>query len=98
MRVWRLDGSGQRSIQVDRWGAKFERQDNGILATQVREDGPLYLRGMRQGDVITRLRLPKRVNDDVTVESVVDPDKMLSALVTHSSDAMIAFRLSPRDG
>lgn len=91
VRVWRLDGNSPRSIQIDRWGAEFEPQGGEVVATRVREDGPLYLRGMRQGDVITRLRLPKRVDGEVKVEPVNDPVQILAALADNSTDAMVAF-------
>lgn len=94
VRIWRLDGSSERVVHVDRWGATFDRQENGITIASIREDGPLYLKGMRRGDLITRVRLPKRVNADVIVEPISDPDKMLTALTSHSIDEMVAIDYS----
>ena len=64
VRIWKLEGLGtDRSI--DRWGATFEAQDGSVIVQSVRNDGPLYFRGVRQGDEITSLTW-RQPNQDAT--------------------------------
>ncbi|MGI9474060.1 MAG: caspase family protein [Rubripirellula sp.] len=48
--IWNLQELFTASKSVNRWGTEFEIEDVQLFATQVREAGPLYFRGVRSGD------------------------------------------------
>ena len=92
VRVWPLDASAtKRDAQIDRWGATFRVENDELIADSVMPAGPLYLRGVRAGDVITRLRIPKYVNSAVTIEDVDDRPAMLRVLNDHPIDNLLGF-------
>ncbi len=53
--VWNLQDLFTASKSVNRWGADFEIDGGQLIARNVREDGPLYFRGVREGDVLQQL-------------------------------------------
>ena len=56
VRVWPLNEVHGEEALVNRWGARFEIRGDELQVAAIREDGPLYFRGVHQGDVIRRLR------------------------------------------
>ena len=92
VRIWPLNAQEKdRDGQWDRWGAKFLVRDDQLLVTTVDAAGPLYLRGIRAGDVITRLRIPRFVGNVVQVDDVVGNNAMLRTLDTHPADRLLGF-------
>ena len=59
----------------------------------MREDGPLYFRGVRTGDVIQRLRWATDLDaaGNVQYQSAEAPDAMLKALRELPWDTVVAF-------
>jgi WD40 repeat protein len=55
IRVWNLTGFAKDSETVNRWGAEFELQNGQLVVQSIREDGPIYFRGVRAADTITAL-------------------------------------------
>lgn len=93
IRVWPLAELDRDEVLVNRWGALFEVQDGQLIATSVREDGPLYFRGVRSGDSVQRLRWATGLNADGNVEyqSAEAPAAMLQALRDLSWETVVAF-------
>ncbi|MHB8974164.1 MAG: hypothetical protein ACYC3X_01930 [Pirellulaceae bacterium] len=92
IRVWPLNGLHVAEELVNRWGASFEILGDELQIASIRQDGPLYFRGMRQGDVIRRLRWPASDprNAIQQKESSVAAD-MLGTLRDQSWDTLVAF-------
>ncbi len=57
IRFWKLDDAVQASAEgqasIDAWGARFQVEDEQLVAVDVVLDGPLYYRGVREGDRIS---------------------------------------------
>ena len=62
VRTWSLAGFLDGNAGLHRWGAEFVvKNDAGneqLLAKSVDEAGPLYRKGLRTGDVLTKIRWP----------------------------------------
>ena len=56
---WKLDEAFSKNDAkqewMNRWGGEFEIKDNQLLAKQILEDGPLFFRGVRSGDIIEKI-------------------------------------------
>ena len=92
VRVWPLNEVHVDEELVNRWGARFEIREDELQIASIREDGPLYFRGVRQGDVIRRLRWAESEpqNSPQRNESSVPAD-MLQTLGNLSWDTLVAF-------
>ncbi len=94
VRIWRLDGKAQRGADyrnIDRWGATLAVEDGNLVIAEIRDDGPLYFRGMRKGDMITRLQLPYRNNGKNIIDTVDTANEMLASLTTNPPHRLVAF-------
>ena len=94
IRVWRFDGKAERNADyrnIDRWGATFAVEDGNLVIAGIRDDGPLYFRGMRKGDTITRLRLPYRDGGKNIIDTLDAPNEMLAKLTTNPPHRLVAF-------
>lgn len=52
IRAWPLTDFDTLPNVINRWGATFQISNDQLVVDQIREDGPLYFRGVRQGDVV----------------------------------------------
>lgn len=86
IRVWPLRDIGGGGL-LNRWGASFAVADQTLSVTQLREDGPLYFRGLRPGDKISQLRW----RTPAGLIATNAPDEMLDALGARPWDEMLAF-------
>jgi WD40 repeat protein len=91
IRIWKLEDLDNDPSLVQRWGAVFQEQDGELIASQLRPDGPLYFRGIRQGDIVSSLRLPDAMNGQVNVTTVHEPDEMQASLGQRPWDRLTAF-------
>lgn len=57
-RIWSLVHLEQAGAPLGRWGADWTVEQDRLVASRVDPAGPLYFKGVRQGDVLTRLRWP----------------------------------------
>lgn len=93
IRIWPLRDWLHDSAMTQRWGADFEIQSGQLAVSSVREDGPVYFRGIRQGDVIQRLRWSDGLDDkgNLQYQSSDAPEAMLRTLRELPWDTMVAF-------
>jgi WD40 repeat protein len=100
MAVWNLQGlfeAGESTINL--WGVDFEVDGDNLIAADVREDGPLYFRGVRSGDRLLSIRW---VDDDEQTHSQSDAEAMFAQLLNVPFDQPVVFSFSrlgrPRPG
>ncbi|NUQ66495.1 MAG: caspase family protein [Pirellulales bacterium] len=55
IRYWNLDGCGNPSAVYRNWGAEFAAEGQRLVVRQIDELGPLYNKGVRQGDALDRI-------------------------------------------
>ncbi len=93
LRFWALRHLAQDGELINRWGADFEIVEEELVVRSPRPDGPLYFRGMREGDVIQKLRWATGLmaNGRVGFEETEDPEAMLRALRERPFSGMILF-------
>ena len=87
IRVWPLSGAFTDDALANRWGATFEIRDDRLVVTAIRNDGPLYFRGVRAQDTITAVGYQK---DDETI-TLKSPQEMLTELDSHTWEQMLLF-------
>ena len=86
--VWPLGDIESESPSVNHWGATFAVDDTGELIVEtIREDGPLYFRGARQGDeLVSCSRVQNGTSQDIT-----EPQAILAVLNEAGWDEVIEF-------
>lgn len=89
--VWNLQEIYSASKMVNRWGCEFEVEGGQLIATEVREYGPLYFRGVRSGD---RLDNMQWFDADNVKQAAADAEKMRAALLTTPFDRQVVFSFS----
>ncbi|MHB9065936.1 MAG: caspase family protein [Pirellulaceae bacterium] len=92
IRVWPLSELHADQELVNRWGARIEIRGDELQIVSIREDGPLYFRGMRQGDVIRRLRwVQSDAQNALQPKETSAAAEMLRTLRDQSWDTLVAF-------
>ena len=90
IRVWPLGPAASETSSVNRWGATFEPDDDGkLIVTMIRDDGPLYFRGARQGDQVvsgTWIKNGRR-------RTINRPNELLTAIAESPWDQNVEFEL-----
>lgn len=89
--VWNLQEIDSLPKMVNRWGSDFEIEGNQLFATDVREDGPLYFRGVRGGD---QLVLMEWTDHDAKPFAESDPARMRQRLLTLPFDQLVHFKFA----
>lgn len=92
--IWRLDADQPHPSEddmLDRWGITFAVINGALFAQEVREDGPLYFRGMRAGDQVDQLRVVPLDTPDGPAQSLVVAEEMLRQLQQGSRDQLVVF-------
>jgi WD40 repeat protein len=90
VRVWPLGALAGETGSVNRWGATFAEDDEGRLRIEsIREDGPLFFRGARQGDEVVSCEWMEAAQR----RSSTDPRQILPALEESPWDRVVAFEL-----
>jgi WD40 repeat protein len=90
--IWKLHDVLTASEAENRWGVEFEVLNKQLVAAKVRDDGPLFFRGIRQGDRLLNISWPNVETGEVLAES--DPSTMLERLRTVPFDTQVAFYFS----
>ena len=88
--VWRLEDVFTADEQTNRWGASFEARGERLFALHVRRDGPLYFRGVREGDQLVSMSWV----DGTQTKAASEPAAMLAALVQTKFDALVVFQFA----
>lgn len=91
--IWKLEDFASADTLVNRWGATFEVQGQQLVAATVREDGPLYFRGLRAGDVIRSVQWVA----DGQPQKAAAPAAILQTLREVPWDTLVAFESARRD-
>ena len=91
--IWNLQELFTASVFVNRWGCEFEIENNTLIASNVREAGPLYFRGVREGD---RLILMEWTDNQAEPFVQADPQKMLERLRDLPFDSLVHLKFSRR--
>jgi hypothetical protein len=91
--VWNLDGLFNVGRLVNLWGVQFDVNSDQVIATSVREDGPLHFRGVRTGDRLMSIRWADRSGN---VFSESDPAKIIAQLGSLRFDTLIVFQFARR--
>lgn len=56
--LWSLESFERGATALGRWGAELSVKNNQLVATEVLPSGPLFAKGLRQGDVLSEIRWP----------------------------------------
>jgi hypothetical protein len=97
VRYWQLAGLAGRGVPR-RWGAELVVEEGeGLSARNVVETGPLFHKGVRDGDIIKEIQFAERGRDGnlVTYRST-DPEVMYSQLQKLPWDTQLAFVVERR--
>ncbi|MEM8671580.1 MAG: caspase family protein [Planctomycetota bacterium] len=89
MAVWNLDGVFSASRMMNRWGAEFEVEGDRLVVAKVDEAGPMYFRGVREGDqlaVMSWIQLNELPVDET------DAKKLRERLLDLPFDTMVKFK------
>lgn len=99
--IWKLTEDPVASPSQNAWGANFEIVDNQVVARSVIEDGPLYYRGVRSGDVIQSLAQRVEANPDAPLdendrnEKTIDQaNAIVQTLASTAGDTMLRFHVA----
>jgi len=98
--LWKLTEAPPATPSQNRWGANFEVAGNQVVARDVIADGPLYYRGVREGDVVQSLAervagaaaaLEENDRDERTIDT---PEAMVRLLASTTGDTMLRFQIA----
>ena len=90
VRFWSLDALDQDRM-TDRWGATFRQEDDQVSVASIRADGPLFFRGLREGDTINRLVQIDAVRGSVQTTSLEQPRAILESLANRDHALLTGF-------
>ena len=88
--IWKLDDVFTADEITNRWGASFEVRGDRLFALTVRRDGPLYFRGVREGDQLVSMNWI----DEREPKAAADPAAMLAGLVQSRFDSLVVFQFA----
>ncbi|TWU03299.1 caspase family protein [Neorhodopirellula pilleata] len=88
--AWNLGEVMTTSDMVNRWGATFETLDGKLTVASIDEAGPLFFRGVRIGDQVSRLKWPDEQGKTVTAET---PETIGKALAETTFDTQVVFEV-----
>ncbi len=91
--IWKLEDVFTASEMINRWGTELEIQNGKLIATQVRVDGPLYFRGVREGDELVHIEWDDRLDVD---HAETAPEAMLNAMKSVPFDTQMLLHWSRR--
>jgi WD40 repeat protein len=88
--IWKLEDVFVADELSNRWGANFEVRRDRLFALDVRRDGPLYFRGVREGDQLVNIGWV----DSSGTHSAADANAILAALAQVDFDTLVFFQFS----
>ena len=91
VRIWNLADVFSADESVNRWGVEFSLDDRHLIAQTVRDDGPLYFRGVRGGDRLVNITWADKGGN---LESESAPATMLKQLTSLPFDTLVTFKFS----
>lgn len=93
--IWPLGGLWDATRLESLWGMELETTPRGLEVSRIREDGPLFFRGVREGDTLASLRWADPQNPSVIVERT-QPEEMRAALEAVAFDNLVVFQWQRR--
>ncbi len=87
VRLWSLADWTLGNTLLGRWGAELKSEAAGLRVTRVAPGGPLYFRGVREGDILKQLDWPGKD----APQSSTDADVMLRRLGAAAWDEQLVF-------
>ena len=91
VRIWNLADMFTAGESINRWGVEFEIEGDHLVAQNVRDDGPLYFRGVRSGDRLIHLLWADEFGKS---EAETDPKAMIERLTSLPFDTLVVFRFT----
>jgi len=88
--LWKLEDIFTADELTNRWGASFEVRGNRLFASNVRRDGPLFFRGVRDGDQLVSISW----TDGAETKAVADANAILASLSQTPFDALVVFQFA----
>jgi len=88
--LWPLSELYESDRLKSRWGLELEVGPRGLVVKQIRQDGPLFFRGVREGDTLMRIRWPDKTAPE-GVKTLADPEAMQTALAATTFDTLVVF-------
>ena len=89
--IWNLDDIDNATTMANRWGIQCDVQDGVCVIDEVREDGPLYFRGIRRGDAIESIGW---VDSQQQARSTANPQSIMQRLLDLPFDALVKIEFS----
>lgn len=93
--LWPLDEIFQLDGLKSRWGLDVEVTPRGLEVTQIRKEGPLFFRGVREGDRLVRISWPDKTAKQ-NIKTLDDPTAMRAALAETVFDTLVVFEWERR--
>ncbi|TVQ00891.1 MAG: hypothetical protein EA381_06655 [Planctomycetaceae bacterium] len=94
--IWPLGELWESNRLEANWGIDLEETQRGLEVSRAREDGPLFFRGVREGDNLVEIRWADP-NSPADVKKLNEPAAILDALQTLPFDTLVVFRWHRRD-
>lgn len=98
--IWKLTENPIASPSQNRWGANFEIVEGRVVVRDVVPDGPLYYRGVRDGDVIAAVVKRNDAAEDADADqppkqeqSIEAPADMIATLNSTDGQTMLRFQI-----
>lgn len=99
--IWKLTEEDAASPMQNLWGGEFEVIDGKLVARNVIPDGPLYYRGVREGDIIQSIATREEGGDDLPPKpndrgerTITEPAAILQTLAETSGQTMLRFQIA----
>ncbi len=87
VRLWSLADWTLGNTRLGRWGAELTSEEAGLRVTRVAPGGPLYFRGVREGDILKQLDWPSKD----AAQSSTEADVIVRRLGAAAWDEQLVF-------
>lgn len=94
--IWPLAGLWEATPLEAQWGIDLEQTAGGLEVTTAREDGPLFFRGVREGDRLVEIRWVDP-SAPANVLRQTEPAAILQTLEDLPFDTLVVFQWQRRD-
>lgn len=95
--IWSLESFQRGAASLGRWGAEFSVKNNELVATKVLPSGPLFAKGLREGDVLSEIRWPVPA-DQGAEQTEGRPEEIVKRLEELPWMTQVRFTVAGRDG
>lgn len=95
--LWKLTEKDAASEIQNAWGAEFEIVENQLVVRNIIADGPLFYRGVREGDVIHSVGVRNDSSDDQAAsgeKTIEKEDEIVNVLQEATGETMFRFQIT----